>query len=78
MKIGKSVAVRSLEGRPLTPKERNILQLAAKGFDGTEAARHLCISSHTRKSYCKVIYAKLQACTMAEAVYRATKEGLIA
>jgi len=61
----------------LTPRETEILRGIAKGFTYTELAEWLGISRHTVPVHIKNIYRKLAANNRSEAVYEASKRGLI-
>jgi DNA-binding NarL/FixJ family response regulator len=61
----------------LTPREMEILTLAAKGFSYAETAALLGLTSSTVSSYTKNIYGKLAVSSRSEAVYEATRMGLI-
>ncbi len=61
----------------LTPREMEILALAAKGFSYAETAQLLGLTSSTVSSYTKNIYGKLAVSSRSEAVYEATRMGLI-
>ncbi len=61
----------------LTARERDVLQLIAKGYSRPEAAEILGLSVHTVASYTKVIYQKLNVSRRAEAVMEAMRLGLI-
>ncbi len=61
----------------LTTRELEVLQLAAKGFSYGEIARMLGISGATVSSYTKKIYGKLAVHSRSEAVYEASRLGLI-
>jgi len=58
-------------------RERELLNLLAKGFNVNEAAGMMGLNAHTLRDNLRVIFEKLQATTQAEAVYRAVKEGII-
>jgi DNA-binding NarL/FixJ family response regulator len=64
-------------GIDLTSRELEVLQLAAKGFSYGEIARMLGISGATVSSYTKKIYGKLAVHSRSEAVYEASRLGLI-
>jgi DNA-binding NarL/FixJ family response regulator len=64
-------------GIDLTTRELEVLQLAAKGFSYGEIARMLGISGATVSSYTKKIYGKLAVHSRSEAVYEASRLGLI-
>lgn len=65
------------DGRQLSGRETEILSLVAKGFSFAEIARLLEISPHTVTTYVKKIYQKLAVHSRGEAVYEASKMGLI-
>lgn len=61
----------------LSARESEILSLIAKGFSFVELARLLDISPHTVTTYVKKIYQKLAVHSRGEAVYEASRRGLI-
>jgi DNA-binding NarL/FixJ family response regulator len=61
----------------LTPREMDILWGIAKGFTYGELAERLNISKQTVPVHIKNIYRKLQANNRSEAVYEASRRGLI-
>lgn len=61
----------------LTPREMDILWGIAKGFTYSELAERLEISKQTVPVHIKNIYRKLQANNRSEAVYEASRRGLI-
>jgi DNA-binding NarL/FixJ family response regulator len=61
----------------LTTRESEILSLIAKGFSFAEIAQLLEISPHTVTTYVKKIYQKLAVHSRGEAVYEASRMGLI-
>lgn len=61
----------------LTPREMDILWGIAKGFTYAELAERLGISHQTVPVHVRNIYRKLQASNRSEAVYEATRLGLI-
>jgi DNA-binding NarL/FixJ family response regulator len=65
------------DGPALSPRERELLQLLAKGLTIAEAAAALGIAAGTAASYTKTLYRKLDATTRAEATPEATRRGLI-
>lgn len=64
-------------GQQLTPREMDILWGIAKGFTYGELAERLEISKQTVPVHIKNIYRKLQANNRSEAVYEASRRGLI-
>lgn len=64
-------------GQALTPREMDILWGIAKGFTYGELAERLEISKQTVPVHIKNIYRKLQTNNRSEAVYEASRRGLI-
>lgn len=64
-------------GPALTPRETEILGGIAKGLTYAELADWLNISHHTVPAHIKSIYRKLAAKNRSEAVYHASRRGLI-
>ncbi|NOY86747.1 MAG: response regulator transcription factor [Deltaproteobacteria bacterium] len=62
---------------PLTDREKDVLQLIAKGFSRPEVANLLGLTPNTVASYTKVIYQKLNISRRAEAVIEGVRLGLI-
>ena len=62
---------------PLTPREIEVLAIAATGLQIHEIARRLFVSRETVKSHLAHAYAKLGARNRADAVARALQAGLI-
>jgi len=62
---------------PLTPREQEILSLAAKGFSYVEIARYLQLSVNTIANHTRLIYEKLSVKSRAQAVYEASRLGLL-
>jgi PAS domain S-box-containing protein len=77
--LGAFLARRSAELMPsvLTPREREVLQLAASGCSGPEIARRLSLSPATIKTHFDHIYAKYGVPDRVAAVAKAVREGLI-
>lgn len=65
------------EVQSLTPREMDILWGIAKGFTYGELAERLEISKNTVPVHIKNIYRKLQTNNRSEAVYEASRRGLI-
>lgn len=61
----------------LTPREAEVLGLVAKGFAFAEVARLLEMSPHTVTAHVKKVYQKLAVHSRGEAVYEATRMGLL-
>jgi PAS domain S-box-containing protein len=62
---------------PLTPREREVLQLAAEGLSGPSIAERLFVSPGTVKSHFQNIYAKLGVRDLAAAVARGLRLAYI-
>lgn len=66
------------EDKPsLTPRELDVLKLIAKGFRYEEIGDILDISYHTVTSHIKQIYRKLSVHSRGEAVFEATRLGIV-
>lgn len=61
----------------LTPRELDVLKLISKGFRYEEIADLLKISYHTVTSHIKQIYRKLSVHSRGEAVFEATRLGIV-
>lgn len=61
----------------LSPKEKEVLELVARGFSYLEISRLQQISVHTVQSHVKSLYRKLSVHSRGEAVYEAMCMGLI-
>lgn len=61
----------------LTPREREVLSLIAKGIKLADVAQLLSISPHTASDYVKSIYRKLNISSRAEATLEAARLGLV-
>jgi DNA-binding NarL/FixJ family response regulator len=62
---------------PLSMREMEVLRLVAKGFSLVEVARILHVSHTTTRSHAKNIYRKLEVNSRGEAVFEATRMGLL-
>ena len=65
------------ENVALTARESEVLQLVAKGFSLVEVAQILHVSHTTTRSHAKNIYSKLEVNSRGEAVFEATRLGLL-
>lgn len=61
----------------LSPREREVLMLCAKGYSYEEIAPLLEVSRHTVTSFVKRMYRKLQVHSKTEAVYEARRMGFL-
>ena len=68
---------RPQEAFDLTEREREVLQGLVEGLAYKEVAHHLGISHDTVRSHVRGVYAKLQVHSVAEAVSRAIRDGLV-
>ena len=75
--VSPGAAVTAAE-RLLSPKEREVLVLVARGYANKEIATALAVSDETVKSHLKRVYAKLEAGSRKHAVTRARALGVIA
>jgi two-component system response regulator DevR len=66
-----------LESKQLTDREREVLSLLARGLSNRDIGRRLYISETTAKFHVGNIIRKLDVSRRAEAVYAASKMGLI-
>lgn len=62
----------------LSGREQEVLELIARGFSYAEIARLHSVSVHTIQTHIKNLYAKLAVHNKSEAVYEATRLGLLA
>jgi two-component system, NarL family, response regulator YdfI len=62
---------------PLTPREREVLELLAHGLSNRQIAERLGISEHTAKFHVAAVSAKLGASSRTEAVSRGVRRGLL-
>jgi DNA-binding NarL/FixJ family response regulator len=62
----------------LSPREQEVLELIARGFSYSEISKLRHISVHTVQTHIKNLYAKLAVHSKSEAVYEATRIGLLA
>lgn len=65
------------EGEKLSPRERDILILIAKGFRLREVAERLGVTRNTAAGYLKSVYRKLDVNSRAEAALEAVRRGLV-
>lgn len=61
----------------LTPTEQQVLQYVARGFKYAEIAQLSSISTHTVHTHIRNIYAKLSVSSRGEAVFEASRMGLL-
>jgi two-component system, NarL family, response regulator YdfI len=62
---------------PLTPREKEVLEMLASGLGNKQIAAHLKISEHTAKFHVASILGKLGASSRTEAVSLGLRRGLI-
>ncbi len=77
--LGMSVFQPQTDGNaaPLSPREREVLQLIARGSTNREIAAELYLSPHTIKEHTSSLYRALKARNRAEAVQIAQRLGLL-
>ena len=68
-------ATDQLSFHELTPREREILEILAQGFDNSRIATRLRISEKTVRNHVSIIFSKLGVNSRAEAVARARDAG---
>lgn len=73
----KSAAPEASDLKPLTEREKEILQTLAKGYSNKEIANELCISEHTVKIHLKNILKKLHMNNRIQAAVYAHQQGLV-
>jgi DNA-binding CsgD family transcriptional regulator len=71
------LGVRARKREPLTPREVEILQLAADGLTAPEIAELLVLSRHTVSTHLRHVYGKWSVPDRASAVAEAFRQGLI-
>ncbi len=62
---------------PLTPRERDVLNLLAEGLPNKAIAKRLRVSEHTVKFHLNAVLGKLGARSRTEAVTKAVRAGLL-
>jgi DNA-binding NarL/FixJ family response regulator len=67
----------ALPGVRLTPAEDNVLNHVARGFKSAEIAQLSGVTIHTVHTHIKNIYAKLSVSSRSEAVFEASRLGLL-
>jgi NarL family two-component system response regulator YdfI len=80
VEVGAARAARSEEAQliePLTPREREVLQMLASGLGNKEIAARMKISEHTAKFHVAQILGKLSASSRTEAVTVGMRLGLV-
>lgn len=76
--LGAPVAPESgWEKSPLSGREQEVLELIARGFSYLEISRLKEVSVHTVQTHIKNLYAKLAVHSKSEAVFEATRMGLL-
>lgn len=74
------VDIHPLPGRngiKLKPKEKQVLDLIAKGYTNNEVAEAMCLSPETIKWYKKKFFALFEASNSAELIKNATEAGIL-
>lgn len=68
---------RAADSVTLSPRERELLELASGGATSAEIAKRLCLSPNTVKTYWQRLYEKLGASDRANAIAEAIRRGLL-
>jgi DNA-binding NarL/FixJ family response regulator len=68
---------RTAPGGLLSPRESEVLELIARGYGYAEIARLQGVTMHTVQSHIKNLYGKLAVHSRSEAVFEATRMGLL-
>ena len=74
---GARVAVPAAPPGLLTPRETEVLELIARGYSYAEIARLQAVTKHTVQSHIKNLYSKLAVHSRSEAVFEASRMGLL-
>ena len=80
VRVERGEAVAMPEGTPvplLSPREQDVLVLISRGFSYSEIARLQSVSVHTVQTHIKNLYSKLSVHSKAEAVFEASRLGLL-
>jgi DNA-binding NarL/FixJ family response regulator len=75
--LGDILKDRDLAPEPLTPREREVLLLASRGFSIKDSAGRLSITERTVQAHLTSIYAKFNCRSKSEALLVALKFGLL-
>lgn len=70
-------AEQELPLKPLTEREREILELIAQGFSNKEIAARLCLTGGTIRNHSSKIFTKLHAYDRTQAVIKAARRGIV-
>ena len=75
---GAPASARPPDGAPaLSAREREVLELLARGFRVGEIGERLGISAHTVTTHVRHLYGKLEVRSRGEAIYAAMRHGLL-
>jgi DNA-binding NarL/FixJ family response regulator len=75
--VAKKEAAELLHPALLSPREQEVLGLIARGFSYSEIARLQGVTVHTVQTHIKNLYAKLSVHSKNEAVFEASRLGLL-
>lgn len=74
---GAAPALQAAPGALLTPRETEVLELIARGYSYAEIARLQAVTKHTVQGHIKNLYSKLAVHSRGEAVFEASRMGLL-
>jgi two-component system response regulator DesR len=72
-----AIAALTAEANPLTPREVDVLRLAAEGRSGPEIAKHLCLTPGTVRNYLSNVTSKTCGRTKTDAIRIARDSGWV-
>lgn len=75
--VGNDEATSAHSVAVLSPREQEVLALIARGFSYAEIAGLQAVSVHTVQTHIKRLYAKLSVHSKSEAIFEATRMGLL-
>lgn len=77
IRTGRSTPLEKSASDGLTPRERQVLQLAGEGLANKEIATRLLLSEKTVRNYMNGVFSKLQVHDRTQAVLAALRDGVV-